>query len=129
MTALRRVWLVGVVSVAIAVVVPNAGGQVHRFPAHLLVYAQEWSIWPSRGSLPAGEVSVELQNRGQDAHDLRVQRLGHGGALVGATQGVAVTASGGLSQASWRLGPGRYLLFCSLPGHRARGMRTVLVVR
>ena len=40
-----------------------------RAPAHLLIDAQEWSLWPSRSSLPAGAVDVELWNRGQDAHD------------------------------------------------------------
>ena len=28
-----------------------------------------------------------------------------------------------------KLGPGRYLLYCSLPGHEMKGMRAYLVVR
>ncbi len=96
--------------------------------AHLLVYAQEWSLWPSRAALPAGRVSVQLWNRGQDAHDLRIRRLSHG-AMIGRAQGVVVTQSGGLSQASWRLAPGRYELYCSLAGHLKLGMHAVLVVR
>ena len=52
-------------------------------PAHLLVYAQEWSLWPSRTSVPAGKVIVQLWNRGQDAHDLRIRRLDARGQMIG----------------------------------------------
>ena len=55
-------------------------------PARLLVYAQEWSLWPSRPSVHAGRVIVQLWNRGQDAHDLRVRRLSRG-VMVGRAQG------------------------------------------
>jgi hypothetical protein len=97
-------------------------------PARLLVYAQEWSLWPSRPSLHAGRVIVQLWNRGQDAHDLRIRRLRHG-VMVGRTQGAGVTQSGKLSQASWRLSPGTYELYCSMPGHLKRGMHTRITVR
>jgi hypothetical protein len=99
-------------------------------PARLLVYAQEWSLWPSRSSLPSGNVTVQLWNRGQDSHDLRIRRLNRAGTMVGGLRGgVRVTLSGGLSTANWKLAPGRYELYCSLPGHRMRGMHTVVVVR
>jgi uncharacterized cupredoxin-like copper-binding protein len=94
----------------------------------MLVYAQEWSLWPSRSSLPAGRVTVQLFNRGQDAHDLRIRRLRRG-EVVGRSQGVRVTPSGTLHQATWKLGPGRYELYCSLPGHRHRGMHARILVR
>jgi uncharacterized cupredoxin-like copper-binding protein len=97
-------------------------------PARLLVYAQEWSLWPSRPSLHAGRVVVQLWNRGQDAHDLRIRRLSHG-AMAGRTQSASVTPSGTLSQATWRLAPGIYELYCSMPGHLKRGMHTRITVR
>lgn len=99
-------------------------------PAHLLVYAQEWSLWPSRGSVPAGTVSVELWNRGQDAHDLRIRRLGASGKMVGAVLGaVRYTLPGQVHEAAWRLRlPGQYELYCSLPGHAALGMVAKLKV-
>ena len=97
-------------------------------PARILVYAQEWSLWPSRSSLPAGRVVVQLWNRGQDAHDLQVRRL-RSGRMTGNAQRVAVTQSGAVASGTWQLGPGRYELYCSLPGHRMRGMHTTLVVR
>jgi plastocyanin len=97
-------------------------------PARMLVYSQEWSLWPSRTSLPAGAVVVQLWNRGQDAHDLRIRRL-HRGRMTGATQEVSKTQSGALNHATWHLAPGHYELYCSMPDHLKRGMHTTLTVK
>ena len=98
-------------------------------PAHLLVYAQEWSLWPSRTSVPAGKVIVQLWNRGQDAHDLRIRRLDAHGQMVGpALDGVRITLSGHVNQATWYLKAGRYELYCSMPGHLKMGMHARLTV-
>jgi hypothetical protein len=121
---------VAAVAVVAVVAGPALGARsTAKAPAHLLVYAQEWSLWPSRTSLPQGAVSVQLWNRGEDAHDLRIRRW-RGGRMVGAIDGaVKVTLSGGLSQASWKLKPGRYMLYCSMPGHYMKGMHTLITVR
>jgi plastocyanin len=111
-----------------AVVAALPGAAAARPPARLLVYAQEWSLWPSRAWVPAGTVVVELWNRGQDAHDLRIRRLWHGH-MVGGTQGVRVTQSGQISHATWHLGRGTYELYCSMPGHMKLGMHARLTVR
>ena len=98
-------------------------------PAHLLVYAQEWSLWPSRTSLPAGKVIVQLWNRGQDAHDLRIRRVDAHGQMVGPVLGgVRITLAGHLNQATWHLKAGRYELYCSMPGHLKMGMHARLTV-
>ncbi len=98
-------------------------------PAHLLVYAQEWSLWPSRTSVPAGAVIVQLWNRGQDSHDLRIRKLDARGQMVGPILGaVRITPSGQLSQSTWHLKAGRYEICCSLPGHLMMGMHTRLRV-
>lgn len=99
-------------------------------PAHLLVYAQEWSLWPSTTKLPAGKVDVELWNRGQDAHDLRIRRLGAAGQMVGPVEGaVRTTPSGQISRAVWHLSSGRYEIYCSLPGHMKMGMHARITVQ
>ena len=43
---------------------------------------------------------------------------------------VTRTAALGLdgAVASWTLAPGRYMLFCSLPGHMTAGMRVLITV-
>jgi uncharacterized cupredoxin-like copper-binding protein len=100
-----------------------------RAPAHLLVYAQEWSLWPSRTSLPAGTAIVELWNRGQDAHDLRIRRLNARGQMTGPVRGaVRITLPGQVSQATWHLSAGRYEIYCSMPGHLKMGMHARLTV-
>lgn len=102
---------------------------VSRPPARMLVYAQEWSLWSSRPSLPHGTVLVELWNRGQDAHDLRVRHVDRHGHMFGHPQDVSVTVSGALGRARWHLRSGRYELYCSMPGHLAHGMHALLTVR
>ncbi len=123
--------LVGVLAAA-AVALTLAGhasSSRRRPPARMLVYAQEWSLWASRPSLRQGRVIVQLWNRGQDAHDLRIVRLNRHGVMTGRAQGVALTESGARGQAQWRLTPGRYELFCSMSGHFQRGMHTIVTVR
>ena len=102
--------------------------QVETPPARLLVYAQEWSLWPSRSTVKPGRVIVQLWNRGQDAHDLQIRRLDRRGIMVGPTQGVGVTESGQIRQANWYLSKGAYELYCSMPGHMKLGMHARLMV-
>ncbi len=98
-------------------------------PAHLLINAQEWSLWPSRSSVPAGTVLVELWNRGQDMHDTWIRRVNASGQMVGPVLGrVRVTMPGHISDATWHLKAGRYELFCSMPGHLKLGMEAGLTV-
>lgn len=100
-----------------------------RAPSNLLVDAQEWSLWPSRTSLPAGTVIVQLWNRGQDQHDLRIRRLNTHGQMVGKVLGaVKITNPGQVSQATWHLKAGHYEIYCSMPGHLKLGMHTRITV-
>lgn len=113
---------------------PLAGGAIGAGKpapaAHLLVYAQEWSLWPSSTRVPAGTVDVELWNRGQDAHDLRVRRVDSQAMMTGRVLGrVHSTPSGKISDAVWHLRPGRYELYCSMPGHLQMGMHVDITVR
>jgi hypothetical protein len=96
--------------------------------SRLMVYAQEWSLYGSRATVPAGRITVQLWNRGQDAHDLRARRLLPGRRSGRAVAGIAKTASAAIGQGSWRLSPGRYELYCALSGHRMKGMHFVLSV-
>jgi hypothetical protein len=93
-------------------------------PARLLVEAREFNLALSRGVAKAGDAIVQLANRGEDPHDLRLRRIGgHGGGKV------AETLPGEVGEWEGRLRRGRYRLVCTLPGHRAAGMRAVLRVR
>jgi uncharacterized cupredoxin-like copper-binding protein len=97
--------------------------------SNLLINAQEYSLWPSRSSLPAGTVQVEFWNRGQDMHDAWIRKLNSSGQMVGPVLGkVKVTLPGHISNATWHLKAGRYELFCSMPGHLKLGMHARLTV-
>jgi hypothetical protein len=69
----------------------------HPTPARLGVSAQEFHLTLSRPSVKAGVLEIELQNDGEDPHDLRVRR-------VGSMFGRAATGSGARSRTTARSG-------------------------
>jgi hypothetical protein len=93
-------------------------------PARLGVTAREWSLVLSRPVLVAGSAIVELQNRGEDAHNLRIERLDGSGAPLN----VPLAEAGEVKSASGSLAAGRYKVYCALPGHDAAGMHATLDV-
>ena len=98
--------------------------QPHSAPGRLGVSASEFHLTLSRGSVKAGRVIVQLQNEGEDVHDLRLRRVG----------GVhlfrfPLTSPGDRSELAIRMRPGRYSLWCSVADHAQLGMRAVLRVR
>jgi len=97
--------------------------QPHSAPGRLGVSASEFHLTLSRGSVKAGRVIVQLQNEGEDVHDLRLRRIGGT-----RTYSLPVTSPGGRTTLSLRLLPGRYRLWCSLANHAQLGMRAVLRV-
>jgi hypothetical protein len=92
--------------------------------ARLAVVAHEWSLVLSRTALPAGVAIVELQNFGEDAHNLRIERVDHSGAATN----VPLAEAGERKSSQVTLAPGAYKLYCTLAGHEALGMRASLTV-
>ena len=91
----------------------------------LQVVEKEWSLVMSRTSVKAGRVTIEAVNFGTDAHDLVVQSKAKGSKPIRFKQ----MDPRGRTERTLRLAAGRYSLWCSLPGHRANGMRATLTVR
>jgi len=91
---------------------------VETSPA-LEVVATEMAYTPTEVAVPSGEVQVTLRNDGKILHDLRV---GSEPFILEANAGETVTKA-------VHLEPGRYDLFCSLPGHSEAGMVGTLEVR
>jgi hypothetical protein len=104
-------------------IVSAASGSV-RTPSRLMVSAKEWSLIASRQSLKPGPARIQLYNAGEDAHDLRLRRVGGTRTLA-----IAETAPGDLAELRAVLRRGRWKLWCSLPGHAKAGMRATLIVR
>jgi plastocyanin len=104
------------------VVVAPPGGST---PARLGVTAREWSLVLSRQTLAPGRAVVQLQNFGEDAHDLRIERVDG----TGTPLSIPLAEAGEQQSASGTLSAGTYKVYCALPGHDAMGMHATLEVR
>jgi hypothetical protein len=100
------------------------GGAPAQAPARLGVTAKEFHLLLSRTAVTHGHVVIELDNRGQDVHDLRLRRIG--GTV---TYSLPATSAGARTSLEARLRSGRYRLWCSIADHAARGMVATLRVR
>ena len=94
------------------------------WPGRLGVRAEEFSYTLSRTSVAAGDVIVELDNRGEDPHNLNLAQTGT------ADPPLTIEEIGPLTRATGRfaLTPGTYRLWCSLPLHEEWGMTASLTV-
>lgn len=90
----------------------------------LSVKGAEYYFVLSRPSVHAGAVTIELNNRGEDPHNLNLRLEGDEGEPLQLPE----TASQQRSVDSFDLPPGKYRLWCSLPEHEALGMATTLAV-
>jgi hypothetical protein len=95
-----------------------------RPPERLLVAADEFHLTLSRRRIAPGPALVQLANRGEDDHDLRLRRISRRPGIPIARW--ATTRPGGLAELELPLRTGRYRLWCSLSGHRALGMQAAL---
>lgn len=91
---------------------------------HLGVKAVEYSYTLSRPEVSAGEVIVELNNQGEDPHNLVLEHEG----TEDPTLEIPSTPSVSQASAGFTLSPGTYRLYCSLYKHEAKGMQATLVV-
>jgi plastocyanin len=90
----------------------------------LSVKSLEYYFVLSRAKAKAGDLTVELNNQGEDPHNLNIRREGEEGEPLQ----IAETDSLERSVAAFDLSPGTYRLWCSLPEHEEKGMHTTLVV-
>jgi plastocyanin len=69
----------------------------------------------------AGVVTIVMTNKGILPHDIAIKGKGVNakGKLVG---------KGGVSKVTAKLKPGRYLFYCTVPGHMQAGMKGTLIV-
>jgi plastocyanin len=92
--------------------------------SHLGVKAVEWSYTLSRPEVTAGKVIVELNNQGEDSHNLKLQREGSGDLPLVVPEAAPETHT----TASFNLPAGTYRLYCSLFEHDNKGMHATLLV-
>ena len=88
-------------------------------PSNVLVFADEFRLNPSRNTVQAGSVRFQLKNIGEDDHNIAVRRR-----AANATPTISpLVRPGKLGELTVRLPAGRYVLFCSVADHAARGMQ------
>jgi hypothetical protein len=93
-------------------------------PARVQVVAQEFRYALSRRVIKAGWAVIELRNMGEDAHDLRMQRVGGKRVYVW-----PLAQAGETVDREYRLLPGTYRLRCGVANHASLGMTATLHVR
>ena len=92
-------------------------------PIRLGVKAYEFGFTLSAIEIDPGDTIIELNNQGEDDHNLHVQRIDGGEELA-----TPDTGPGQLDRIRLTTTPGVYRLWCSLPTHAERGMDTNLTV-
>jgi plastocyanin len=107
-------------ALALAVAAP-AGAARH---SQVQVVEKEYSLTLSRLRVSSGKVVLQLVNFGMDDHDLVIQGTAKGSKPVT----FPMLAPGKLETKTLQLAPGKYTLYCSIPGHRALGMAASLTV-
>ncbi len=78
----------------------------------------------SRPQASAGPLTLELNNEGEDPHNLNLQLQGGAGPL----HEIADTGPGQQRAATFDLPAGTYRLWCSLPTHDEQGMHATLIL-
>jgi plastocyanin len=101
-----------------------AGGTDPLAANRLSVHASEYTYVLSRPDVSSGSVTVELDNRGQDPHDLNLAPEGSSDP----PRQIPLTGAGQRATTSFDLAPGTYRLWCDLPGHDGLGMHATLIV-
>ncbi|HEY0278479.1 MAG TPA: cupredoxin domain-containing protein [Solirubrobacterales bacterium] len=84
---------------------------------------------PSRKMVRPGDLTVQLINAGEDEHNMDMEKVGPGNAPEGP---IVVAVSAASKRASTpttvAVEPGTYRMWCTLPGHAAKGMETTITV-
>jgi plastocyanin len=84
---------------------------------------------PSRRVVKPGEVTVQLINKGEDEHNMDMEKVGPGGTPEGPILTMTSAPSGGQSTPTTvDVEAGTYRMWCTLPGHAAKGMEATIEV-
>lgn len=79
----------------------------------------EFKIAAASTTFKAGEIAFEVKDDGKIPHDLAIKETGDKTKEI---------PPGGTAELKVELKPGKYLLYCSIPGHEAAGMKLSITV-
>jgi hypothetical protein len=88
-------------------------------PSRSHVVLKEWSVTSSYIVMKAGPLEFNVDNVGEDDHNLSIKDR----------DDTLADPPAGSGQLTVTLAPGTYTLYCSLPGHEDLGMSTTLTVK
>jgi uncharacterized cupredoxin-like copper-binding protein len=83
------------------------------------VSEKEFKIVVGSTNLKAGEITFEAKNDGKIPHDLAIKETGDKTKLI---------PPGGTTELKVTLKAGKYVLYCTVPGHEAAGMKQSITV-
>ena len=105
----------------------SASAEKVQSPDRVQARGTEFDLTLSKQKLRPGRAIVQFLNDGEDAHDLRLQRVGAAGETEGPELTVGVVSPGEYANLDARLRKrSTYVLWCSLGDHRERGMEATL---
>jgi plastocyanin len=93
------------------------------FATRVQAVADEYRFSLSRSRVPAGQVTIELANFGEDPHNFKLRRVG--GTHV---HTIGETLPGARTTKTFKLRHGRFRYWCGVADHKARGMKGTLRV-
>jgi plastocyanin len=83
----------------------------------------------SRPSVRSGSLTVQLINRGEDPHNMDIQKLGPNGELLGEPIQIPTTKAGTAGEPRpIAVEAGTYKMWCTIGEHAAKGMRAEVTV-
>jgi plastocyanin len=82
----------------------------------------------SRRTVRSGRLVVQLQNKGEDAHDMEMQKVGPAGEPLGTPVEIPETEPGEQKTQPVTVEPGTYRMWCNLYNHAKEGMEATVVV-
>ena len=88
------------------------------FPARVQAVADEYRFSLSRSRVPAGRVTFELVNFGEDPHNFKLRRIGGTHVYT-----IGETLPGARTTKTLKLNHGRFKYWCSVADHKALGMK------
>lgn len=109
----------GVVAIGLSVRDDDGGGGAAAEAIVETVTLSDFKIEPKNATVKAGQIILDVINRGPSEHNLAIPG-------IGATQNLKVG-----QEAEWDIGileSGTYTWYCSIPGHKEAGMEGTLTV-
>jgi plastocyanin len=102
-----------------------AGARAQSASTAVGVGEREWRVYPYRTTVKPGTVRFNINNLGEDVHNLQVR--GPHGYRSKVTPDIR--SSGAYTLVAHLRRPGIYTLICTKPGHAAKGMKAKFRVR